>query len=536
VSFAELGTDAPQLWTTYVSANASAKPGGLWISPGDGTTITNQLHFAARAYPTNPGDAQIDYVNFTVWFPGVGPEDGPWFPACTVSAPDHEDGHGDVYKCDVDLAVAPDGPVKVSFDVYDKSGNHNLAPNGIRTITKSSPSADQPAPDLNPAPVSNPSAGLNPSASADADGDGVPDGSDNCPTANNPNQSDVDGDRQGDACDNQDNRDSDGDGIQNWADQCPNQAENPNGYEDTDGCPDSQPGPSDSDGDGVPDGSDNCPTAHNPNQSDVDGDRQGDACDSQDNRDSDGDGIQNWADECPNQAESPNGYQDSDGCPDSSPTATPGSPPAAPTDAWISPIYCFVAPCSAGELWWTDTDNEDGFYVYVDYGVEFGCGLERLTQLPKNTQSWTLPPEEASACIVGFRYGVSAFNAAGESAISWAPEPSPPPSTDYSGELTADRGEGGWYVVEDKLTLCYYLDPQTPFHFRIFEMVDGGPETLVWEDDDDGTGYCQRFTITPSDVGYGSDEGRDDFRIEFWVSGQLVAEATTYIFVSLGVW
>jgi hypothetical protein len=53
----------------------------------------------------------------------------------------------------------------------------------------------------------------------DADGDGVADSSDNCPSVANANQSDVDGDGAGDACDGQDN--------------CPNEA----GPASNNGCP-----------------------------------------------------------------------------------------------------------------------------------------------------------------------------------------------------------------------------------------------------------------------------------------------------------
>ena len=71
----------------------------------------------------------------------------------------------------------------------------------------------------------------------DNDNDGVIDGFDNCPAIANPNQSDVDRDGLGDACDD------------------------------------------DADNDGQPNDADNCPTAANPDQADADGDGIGDACD-----------------------------------------------------------------------------------------------------------------------------------------------------------------------------------------------------------------------------------------------------------------
>src|SRR5205823_5876019 len=60
------------------------------------------------------------------------------------------------------------------------------------------------------------------SASLDADGDGVPDGSDNCPTVANAKQENEDGDAFGDACDlcppfASNNADADGDGV---GDEC----------------------------------------------------------------------------------------------------------------------------------------------------------------------------------------------------------------------------------------------------------------------------------------------------------------------------
>ena len=101
-------------------------PGGLWISPMNGQAVNDVIHFGAHAYPTNRGDPPIDHVNFTVgWY-------GSWRIACTVYA-NHID---DTYKCNVSLnqLAAPAGPVLVSFDVYDKMGNLNKAPNGEHTI------------------------------------------------------------------------------------------------------------------------------------------------------------------------------------------------------------------------------------------------------------------------------------------------------------------------------------------------------------------------------------------------------------------
>ncbi len=74
----------------------------------------------------------------------------------------------------------------------------------------------------------------------DLDGDGVPNGLDNCPTVFNPDQADLDGDGTGDACD---------------------------------GCA------LDADGDLICDDADNCPGAPNPDQANGDGDPAGDACD-----------------------------------------------------------------------------------------------------------------------------------------------------------------------------------------------------------------------------------------------------------------
>ncbi len=126
--------------------------------------------------------------------------------------------------------------------------------------------------------------------SDDLDEDGVSDESDNCPSVVNADQSDVNGDGIGDAC--QPN-DSDGDGWPNNRDNCPT-VPNP-GQADADGdgigdvCE-----PPDIDGDNVPDATDNCREVPNPSQADADHDGVGDACEP----DWDLDGVANDRDNC----------------------------------------------------------------------------------------------------------------------------------------------------------------------------------------------------------------------------------------------
>lgn len=86
----------------------------------------------------------------------------------------------------------------------------------------------------------------------DADGDGVVDGSDNCPSVANPDQADLDGDGQGDACDT----DIDGDGVNNAQDAFPT---NPAESVDTDGDGIGNNADTDDDNDGVPDSQDSAP-------------------------------------------------------------------------------------------------------------------------------------------------------------------------------------------------------------------------------------------------------------------------------------
>src|SRR6185312_2461070 len=106
--------------------------------------------------------------------------------------------------------------------------------------------------------------------------------------------------------------DPDHDGIVGAQDKCPKEAEDKDGFQDDDGCPDP-----DNAGDGIADAADKCPNE----AEDKDDFQDDDGCPDPDN---DNDGIPDAADKCPDQAETKNGFQDDDGCPDELPAAVTG--------------------------------------------------------------------------------------------------------------------------------------------------------------------------------------------------------------------
>jgi outer membrane protein OmpA-like peptidoglycan-associated protein len=134
----------------------------------------------------------------------------------------------------------------------------------------------------------------------DRDGDGIKDDVDRCPDA----AEDFDGWQDDDGCPDPDN---DGDGIPDVDDKCPDIPEDRDGVEDDDGCPEGELG--DRDGDGIPDVDDKCPD----DPEDHDGWQDEDGCPDPDN---DGDRILDVDDLCPNEAETINGLEDDDGCAD----------------------------------------------------------------------------------------------------------------------------------------------------------------------------------------------------------------------------
>jgi outer membrane protein OmpA-like peptidoglycan-associated protein len=98
--------------------------------------------------------------------------------------------------------------------------------------------------------------------------------------------------------------DRDHDDIPDEDDACPDVAEDKDGFEDTDGCPDT-----DNDKDTILDADDRCPNE----AEDADGYDDTDGCPDPDNDD---DEILDADDQCPTEAEVVNGVDDADGCPD----------------------------------------------------------------------------------------------------------------------------------------------------------------------------------------------------------------------------
>jgi outer membrane protein OmpA-like peptidoglycan-associated protein len=98
-------------------------------------------------------------------------------------------------------------------------------------------------------------------------------------------------------------KDSDSDGTPDKDDPCPDRAEDRDGFEDADGCPEN-----DNDKDGVLDGNDKCPLTP--------GALENQGCPEDAPKDSDGDGIIDPRDRCRDQPEDKDGFQDEDGCPE----------------------------------------------------------------------------------------------------------------------------------------------------------------------------------------------------------------------------
>lgn len=182
---------------------------------------------------------------------------------------------------------------------------------------------------VRPAPISIPGTALSADPTSDIDHDGIADMVDACPQR----AEDQDGFEDEDGCPDLDNDD---DGILDVQDACPLVADD---AWDGDGCPREVPAPvtpGDADADGVGDDADLCP--YEPE--DANGTRDGDGCPEgaaplpkapvvaaaapapaaapavEVPPDLDGDGIPDVEDACPARAEDADGFADEDGCPD----------------------------------------------------------------------------------------------------------------------------------------------------------------------------------------------------------------------------
>lgn len=131
----------------------------------------------------------------------------------------------------------------------------------------------------------------------DKDNDGIPNDVDDCPKV----AEDMDGFEDRDGCPDPDN---DKDGVLDVNDKCLNNPEDLDKFEDSDGCPDL-----DNDKEGIPDSKDKCPLE----KEDFDGFEDIDGCPDLDN---DQDKISDAQDKCLNDPEDIDGFEDSDGCPD----------------------------------------------------------------------------------------------------------------------------------------------------------------------------------------------------------------------------
>jgi len=129
----------------------------------------------------------------------------------------------------------------------------------------------------------------------DIDRDGIFDRTDACPDR----AEDRDGFEDGDGCPEVDN---DRDLIPDVADRCPDKPEDRDTFEDEDGCPDD-----DNDKDGIPDIQDECPFAPGP--------REFKGCTAE-TYDLDNDGVKDATDKCRDEPEDVDSFQDEDGCPD----------------------------------------------------------------------------------------------------------------------------------------------------------------------------------------------------------------------------
>ena len=267
------GTITGTVNNSGASVGPGASPGVLTITGGytqdptgtllieiGGLTLGSQYdRLAVGGLATLDGTLDVDLIN------AYSPNDGDVFRVLTFGS-----RSGDFSTKNLGQAC-----LLTFTDAYDATGLDLTADvqdadcDGIPDVTDNCPTIVNPGQENNVHPGSPAGDHCD-----DPDGDGVYDITDNCPDASNPGQSDADGDGLGDKCDTE-GPSPNVNGL-GGADDCNDGVDN-----DGDTLTDGAEAACDGDGDGVSDVVDNCPLAPNPTQSNVDGDSFGDKCDTE---------------------------------------------------------------------------------------------------------------------------------------------------------------------------------------------------------------------------------------------------------------
>ena len=182
-------------------------------------------------------------------------------------------------------------------------------------------------------------------------------------------------------------------------DACPDEAEDFDGFEDADGCPEP-----DNDGDGVPDETDACPLE----PEDLDGIADEDGCYEED---ADEDTFPDVEDACPLKAEDFDKFQDEDGCPepDNDEDGFPDADDQCPLDAEDIDEFQDQDGCPEPD------NDEDGVLDAEDEcpnaegpadGEPAGCPLEETIQVSEDKVTVeTVEGKEELTDVVFFAYG-----------------------------------------------------------------------------------------------------------------------------------
>jgi len=193
--------------------------GDCYADPGDNCpSVANGItNDGTIRGPNNQADADLDYIG-DACDPSPNTPDGGTLDTTEEAPVDidevddcDDDGMPNTYELEhdcldvlVDDADAdPDGDDVSNIDEMDADTDPCVA----EAVIEETPT---PTPEASPTPTPTPTPTVE-----DADGDTVPDDIDNCPDDSNPDQADLDGDGEGDVCDD----DVDGDDLSNDAEE-----------------------------------------------------------------------------------------------------------------------------------------------------------------------------------------------------------------------------------------------------------------------------------------------------------------------------